>query len=378
MKLIFSFLLISLISPAGFAQEDMDYLSLAQLLVRDGAYARAGKTLDKIQLKDAEDKGLFLSLKGMIALHNKQYKKSIDLFQSALQEGLGETEVYLYLAESHLHLKQFDKAEQALNKLSVEYQKRLPFYLIKAEIHWQQEKKHQAFKVLDDAKKLGLSKNVILKKKFYYFLEDQLYLSATELAFQLMEKPDNFNDVLAMASQLRVKAQHESSLKLLQALQLMRPGHDLVALELAQIYLAKNEKFSAALILEEAAKHNISLSYEASEMLRQVGKSYRARFLNLSTMDSSQRLKQKLALYLEEDDYFSLKVMIPQLNKHQLMEDEEIRYAVAYSLFRTGDFKRSKAFLDSIEKDGLFEKSIELKKEIQQCQADRWTCSETI
>ena len=51
---------------------------------------------------------------------------------------------------------------------------------------------------------------------------------------------------------------------------------------------------------------------------------------------------------------------------------------MAYSLFRIGDFDKSEGYLNSIDKDGLFEKSIELKREINNCKEAKWACSETI
>ncbi|MCJ8277338.1 MAG: hypothetical protein MJK18_10895, partial [Bdellovibrionales bacterium] len=127
-----------------------------------------------------------------------------------------------------------------------------------------------------------------------------------------------------------------------------------------------------------AARVNTDLAFEASELLRQVGKSYRSRYLNFQTLDPKKRLKQKLSLYLEEDNYHSLKLMIPQLRQHQLLEDEELRYAVAYSLFRTGDFKKSESYLRMIERDDLFEKSLKLRDEISKCKSETWACRETI
>ena len=62
----------------------------------------------------------------------------------------------------------------------------------------------------------------------------------------------------------------------------------------------------------------------------------------------------------------------------QLLDDDELRYAVAYSFYRTGDFVKSEEYLKSIERDDLFEKSLELRKEISKCKNESWACSETI
>ena len=360
------------------AEDGVDYLSLATMLIKDGNYPRAEKTLAKIESPEDDQLAVIDSLWGMVLLNKKKYAQALEKFQKALKQGLNEPELYLYQAESLLRLNRLPEASESLKKFPVEQKQKLPFFLVQSEIFWSMGKKAQAWEQINQAMELGLSQSVLVKKKFYYLIEEGLYQSAQSLAFKQLNNPNNFNDVLAMASTLRQKGQLDVALPLLQALLTQRPGKELVALAIAQCYLAKGETYSAALVLEESTKHNSSLGYEAGELLRQVGKSYRARFLNLSNTDPQKQLKQKLVLYLEDDDYHSLKFMIPQLRKHQLLEDQEIRYAVAYSLYRTGDLAKSESYLQSIDQDGLFEKSIELKKEIGECRKEKWACSDTI
>ena len=374
-------LTVFVMTPMIFAQEtEVDHLALASLLIKDGNYGRAQRTLTKVTKEEREKNEVLLeTLWGMVFLQQQKYEKALEKINKALSLGSQEKELFLYRAEALVQMgDQIDLALNDLEKIALEDKKKLPYFLIKAEGLWKQGYKIKAWRTLDQALQHGLSLAVITKKKFFYLLEEGLFISAQEMAFSLFSVPESFNDILAMASQLRIKKEYQKSLELLQVLQFLRPEKEMVALEMAQNYLALEQSFSAALILEKAAKHNVSLSFEASEMLRQVGKSYRARFLNMSTLDPTKRLKQKLSLFLEDDDYHSLKFLIPQLRKNQMLEDQEIRYAVAYSLFKTGDFRSSEDYLNSIDKDGLFEKSIELKQEILNCEKQRWACNETI
>lgn len=372
--------LFALTMPFGFSEEmeDVDYLALAQILIKDGHYKRAEMSLQKLKVEQVKDKALFHALRGMVFLQNGDLHKSMNSFVASQKLGLKDKEIYLYMAEGSLQLGNLKDAELYIEKIEPEDKDKIAYFLVKAEIQWKSGKKQLAWQTLEQAKQKNLSFNAITKKKFSYFMEDQLYISATDLAFALLKEQNNFKDVLAMASQLRIKRQFDHALKILQAMNLMRPQDEMVALEMAQNYLALENSYSAALVLEESAKHNISLSFEASELLRQMGKNYRSEFVNLSTTDPSKRLKQKIALYLDEDDFHSLKFLVPQLTQLKMLEDEEIRYAVAYSFFKTGDFAKSENLLNTIEKEGLFEKSAELKKEINECQKAQWSCSETI
>ncbi len=365
---------------SAFAQEEgINFLELAKMLIKDGQYVRAETTLKKIEDVDTSDRSVYESLWGVIELQNKNYEKSLSHFDRSVQLGIGSPEeIYLYQAEAALSLGHIKQGLSYIGNIKSKEFKQEAYYIILSELNWRNGDKLKAWKILDEGSLSPLYKNTLLKKKFYYLLEESLYQAAYGIASDLLSESSSFNDVLAMASQFRQKGEYSLSLQLLQTLHLLRPEKELVALEMAQNYLAKKESFSAALVLEEAARVNPSLSFEASELLRQVGKGYRARYLNMLIVDPEKRLKQKLSLYLEEDDFHSLKFMIPQLKKQNLLENQGIRYAVAYSLFRTGDFEKSVQYLNAIDKEGLFEKSIELKKEINACKESKWACREKI
>ena len=376
---LFLILVLILFSSHGFSQEesDVDQIALASILVKDGNYSRAERVLKKISSEDSR-KALKESLWGMVELHKKNYKDSILRFNKSIELGIKSKEVYIYLSEAYLQIKDINKASASLEKVDKGSKEKLPYHLLKSEIYWQKNEKVLAWKILNQALKKKLSKNVIYKKKFKYFMKEKLYFSAYELAFEFFKNKGLWSDVLAMASQLRVNKQYEQSLKILQALSFVEPRNENIALEMTQNYLALGDNFSGALILEEAARVNNDLAFEASELLRQEGKSYRSKYLNFQTLDPKKRLKQKLSLYIEDDDYHSLKLMIPELKEHHLLEDEELRYAVAYSLFRTGDFKKSEEYLKLIARDDLFEKSLKLRDEISKCKIEKWACRETI
>ncbi|MCB0379274.1 MAG: hypothetical protein KDD33_12345 [Bdellovibrionales bacterium] len=375
-KMIFiSFLVFSILASAS--EDEVDHMALASMLIRDGHFIRAEKTLKNVK-EDEVDKAKLASLQGMILLHKKDYEEAIRQFEKAIDKGLMDSEIYIYLSEAELRLKHYVKAQFSLDKAGEKEKQKLPYYLLSAEIAWQQGEKIKAWQQLNVAENKGLNLAVLMKKRFSYLMEEKLYFSAKELAFKAMQARSPFVDILAMASQLRVAKQYDLSLLILQALAFKSPHDETLNLELAQNYIAKKENFSAGLILEEAARVQPSLAFEAAEILRQQGKVYRAQYLNLMTPDPEKKLKQKLALYIEEEDYHSIPFMMPQLRQYNLLEDQDIRYALAYSFFRAGDLDQSEKQIQYIQRDDLFEKSIELRKEISKCKENGWACSETI
>ena len=62
------------------------------------------------------------------------------------------------------------------------------------------------------------------------------------------------------------------------------------------------------------------------------------------------------------------------LRRVGLMEDEDLRYALAYALFKTGDFDGAERHLAALTRPDLFRKAAELRSAIQDCAEDSWKC----
>ena len=57
-----------------------------------------------------------------------------------------------------------------------------------------------------------------------------------------------------------------------------------------------------------------------------------------------------------------------------LIEDEDLRYAIAYALFKTGEFGAAERHLAVLTRADLFRKAAELRRAMQDCRKDRWKC----
>ena len=51
-----------------------------------------------------------------------------------------------------------------------------------------------------------------------------------------------------------------------------------------------------------------------------------------------------------------------------------LRYAIAYALFKTGDFEDAERHLAQLNRPDLFRKAAELRRAIQDCTEDHWKC----
>jgi hypothetical protein len=62
------------------------------------------------------------------------------------------------------------------------------------------------------------------------------------------------------------------------------------------------------------------------------------------------------------------------LTRLGLLDDEDIRYALAYAYFKTGDFEATERQLQQLTRPDLFRKAAELRSAIQDCAEDTWQC----
>lgn len=63
------------------------------------------------------------------------------------------------------------------------------------------------------------------------------------------------------------------------------------------------------------------------------------------------------------------------LVRTRLLDDEDVRYALAYAQFKEGDFIGAERNLAKLSKPDLFRKATELRQSMQDCADERWRCS---
>ena len=113
---------------------------------------------------------------------------------------------------------------------------------------------------------------------------------------------------------------------------------------------------------------------EAAELYRRAGRTSRALMLNGQIRDQSVKLKQRLAILLELQRFEQAASMDEDLVRIGLLEDEDIRYALAYAVFKTGDFDGAEFHLQKLSRPDLFRKAAELRRAMADCSEEPWQC----
>jgi hypothetical protein len=96
--------------------------------------------------------------------------------------------------------------------------------------------------------------------------------------------------------------------------------------------------------------------------------------LNGQIGDQETKLRQRLALLLELQRYETAALMRRDRTGLGLLEDEDVRYALAYASFKTGDFEATEALLQALSRPDLFRKAAELRRAMADCAEDAWQC----
>ncbi|MGB3961886.1 MAG: hypothetical protein WBK95_06590, partial [Sulfurimonas sp.] len=99
-----------------------------------------------------------------------------------------------------------------------------------------------------------------------------------------------------------------------------------------------------------------------------------ALYKNSQLLETKEKLKQRIAIYLEFEDYERVIASQKALYRSGLIEDENIRYALAYAYYKAGDFDSSEKELKQLSKADLFQKATEIRKNMQKCIDNHWEC----
>jgi hypothetical protein len=311
---------------------------------------------------------------GVVHLSQKKYNSALTSFQNSLKFPSKDSDVHLYIAETYFRTKDYLKAFKNLDLLAPSHQQKVSYFLLKSRTLWQLNQKSQAYELLQTHPR---NTHLVLKQMWSFLLESQLYqesLNFINRHWSLWQQ----KELLTFVANYKQKEQWDLAANLLEKMRWQWPNSTETVLELAQVYIKKQMRFSAATILEESARSLPSIAFEASAMIRDMGYPRRALHVNLLVEDERKSLKNRLSIYLELENYDLVSKLEPQLEIQGLLSDEDTRYAMAFAHFKSGAFGRSQNHLNQLTRDDLFRKAVEIKKLITTCEKQNWSCYETL
>ena len=388
-------LLVSLLffgsASVCFSQEgDVNYLDLTALMLRDGNLDRAMGALDQVDLEaevnanldrkeddeDWFDVGRYWLLRATTHQRNSQPELARDAFNNAIEAGRTDASIFLSLAQINFSLQDYVAALEAIERAGADVERIASVYHLKAQANWLLEKHADALAVLDQANLIFPEDQSFSRRKVFFLVELGLFQDAAELGNKyLSSTAGKADDYIAIGNALRQSGQIDTALNFLEAALIKFPKNVTVKKVLAHTYIDAEKLHIAADIIYEAALLETELLPEASELYRRAGQVYRALAINSEIRDQSAKLKQRLALLIELNRYEQAGAMAVDLRRVGLLENEDIRYALAYALFKTGDFEAAESHLSRLTRTDLFRKAIEVRRAMADCEGEVWRCT---
>jgi tetratricopeptide (TPR) repeat protein len=311
----------------------------------------------------------------MAHMRRNELEPARDALLQAVESGAAEAVVFVYLAQVNYQMEDYRATIDALERAGAALERVPSAYHMKAQSYWLLEEPVMALAVLDQGARVFPEDSSFIRRKVFYLVDLGLYKEAVVQGRQyLQQSAGTLEDYVALGNALRASGELDEAAAFLEEAQLNFPDSPEVKKVLAHVYIEREQLSAAADLLYQAALLDPQLMAEAAELYRRAGQIHRALTINSGLSDQPEKFRQRLALYLELQNFEQAAAMEIPLRRVGLLEDEDLRYAIAYSLFKTGDFAAAEEHLAALNRPDLFRKAAELRRAIQDCAEDSWKC----
>lgn len=350
----------------GLIDEEIDYLGIAALMVRDENYARAETALANVDpSNESTDLMRYYTLGGLIKIQSEDYKQATKSFELALSHGQQDPLIHAYLGQTYYALGEYQKSVDAISKLT-NFDQYPDLLGIKTQGYWKLGEVSSAFSTLEDAVSLYPDQPLFLRQQIYYLIELDLTREAiAQSAVYLSKMGNDPNGYLTIGDALRRGNQSSEAINVLEMANLRFPEHDAIRLMLAQAYADVGSIYTAAEIVEAVSHDDSSYYYDAAELFRRKGVFQRALYLNSLIVDPKAKAAQRFNILLQMERYEQALSLESRLHTLGLIEDDTFRYALAYVNYQTGRYGKSVEYIEQITTAHLVEKAALLRNAIE-------------
>ena len=356
--------------------DEINHLELASLMLKDGNLDRAELALSQIDINDENiDLQRFNVISGLLEIRRGNHKQAITFFLKAKKLGEVDTVINVYLAQSAYATNNYQLAIQSLEDAGDSINRIPSIYHMRSQSYWHLEQPEMAVAVLDQASEIFEGDKSFSRRKIFYYLQLGYNKEASVLGKTYLEKfRGELNDYVAIGNALNASGDMSSALNFLEIAKLKFPNNQSISKSLAAVYIRNEDYYSAAKIIHDSSYDDPNLVKEAAELYRRAGSEYLALSLNGLISDQNEKLKQRMALMLQLENFEQAAGMENSLKRIHLDSDENIKYALAYAFFKIGRYDKAENYLSQITDTNLFEKAVELRKIMMGCKTESWRC----
>ena len=396
--------------------DEIDHVALASLLIYDASYEKAKEELAKVDKASPNfDAADYYTAYGVLYSKEKKTPEAITAYKKAIEATKTKhfaapktytQEKYLFSIASDAksktqapkfdaEAKRKDKIEQLYIYLTQEYYKqkdykntlialegagelgknRAELYTLRGECYYKQALHEETFAALNAGIKKFPQDTTLLKQKFYYFADLKLYQAAIDAARVYMGKVGvSAHEYTALAQMLIGANQTEQAIELLEEAKLKFPKEPSLGILLGHMYLKKDMKHATAHLFDESFYYDKKYLKDTVEMNRRAENNQRALYLNAQNIDKVEKLRQNIAIFLNAGEYRKIIGLEKALKRYKMLDDENLRYALAYSYYMSDDYKNAEEQLKYITDSELFSKATVIRKNIEKCTNNPMEC----
>lgn len=386
--LVHLFLTVFLLSPGLVVAQEAnkkakknDPLSLAALMIKDQHYERAQSILEKMDV-DAEikkdkdfDLGRYHTLNGIAYLNMQAYQDAIPHFEKVLELDPKKTIFHVYLAQAFYKSGDYQQAIEQIDAVPDQKAENPNLLLMKFEAYKKLDNLYAAWDALKEGQTLYPYEDRFPKQMIFTLIQLGFYQQAAEVGLQYTEEfqPEPI-DYIAIGTALSRAGDYQRAGQFLEGGKLYFPEEMDASKALANYYTEQGKYFVAARIMEPVAAADNQFMTEAAELNKKSKQYVRALFLNARATEQNDKLKQRLALYLESEDYERAATMQQELQLAKVFEDDNVKYALAYAKFKIGDFEGAERVLSQIRDGRVFQKANLIRGAMADCEDNKWRC----
>lgn len=373
------FVLAAAIAAAGGGREeaageesDIDYLGIAAVMIRDGNFTRAENALDNVDPADEEvDTARYFTLRGLLNLRRGENEAAIEDFRRAREGGQEDQTLLIYLAQAQFGADRYEAALESID--AVRGINQYPDLIsLRAETLWQLGRTGAAYEEISSLIDLFPSRNQYLRQRINYLIELGLTQEAADQSRQFVRNAGGDPSAyVTIGEALRRGGQVDSAIGVLEMGVLEFPENSQIKLALAQAYLDKGYTRSAGGLVEQAAARDFELYHEAAEIFRRAGELRRALYLNSQVPDEERKTRQRFNLLLALERYEQAVALEPRLERIGALQDDSVRYAIAYAHFQVGRYDEAAAHTNQISSQEYFGRATQLRQAIESVRSER-------
>lgn len=358
MRILLLILTLTLILPVGAAVKDPIYdefsgLDLVEALIRDGKHDLAETELKSITPSERKTR-----ISGDLAYARQKFDSAIELYNKLS----ASPQHSLLRARARAHLKSWADCVSQFKSTGLLWLANPSDVILKASCEFQTQRHSAALATLIEGGQKH-SDFSLQRERVSLLLELTLSQAALTAALE-RSATASASDILGLAELFHAKKLSRETLILLEWGRTRYPFDVDVNLSLAKAYFAKGELRATAEAFERAARVDRKFNYHAAELRRQLGDKQTAAYWLPQIEDDKEKLRSRLAFYVDNSWYALIASMDSLVALSPLNQDDEVRYAMSYSLFRQGQVTKPLKYLSQIRSPQFAERAALLKKEL--------------